>query len=122
MVVFSLLLGIVRNLSAFSAWRGVFESGVVVAQAQENIGAAEPRAVCTRGCGGGRRASGVGQQAGRPVGSTGGDWCARGRAAGWRAGERRALAASGGWAGCVHRCLSVGLEISICKAHLFVCE
>ena len=59
MIVFSLLLGIVRNLSAFSAWRGVFESGVVVAQAQEYIGLAEPRAVCTRGW---RRASGVGRR------------------------------------------------------------
>ena len=59
MIVFSLLLGIVRNLSAFSALRGVFDSGVVMAQAQEYIGLAEPRAVCTRGW---RRASGVGRR------------------------------------------------------------
>ena len=95
MVVFSLLLGIVRNLSTFPALLGVFDSGVDVAQVQEYLGSAEPRAVCTRGW---RRTSGVGRRtAGWQACGQHGTFMVRertrGRLAGWRAagagGERR---------------------------------
>ena len=90
MIVFSLLLGIVRNLSAFSAWRGVFESGVVVAQPRiHRLGGAS----CSLHT---RLAAGVGRRASDS--RLAGLWAAR-EVTGAREDERRAggLASGGRW-------------------------
>ena len=55
------------------------------------------------------------------AGSTGGVWLASGRAASGRASERRALAASGGLAGCVHRLVGRSEDVNT-KVHLCVCN